>query len=431
MLALAEKYSNTSRGFRAVGQIYSHTLIAFRKLISDRLWVKTSMKLARLLYKKRRYGLLAVSLQYLHNACRNPDGTEDISKGTAWLEVHALDIQMRTDLELNSRIEASHLSTLMRRAANLPSPVSQMLYNRALSIRSAVPHPRVMAIIRECGGKMHLAQGQYPTSPRRPTPAHSHTENWEQAQMDFFDSFRLYDEAGAMERIRVLKYLVLTTMLTQSNINPFDSRETKVYQKDPGVVAMTRLVGAYQRDDMFTYMDILRENPEIVQDSFIADNIDEITRTMRIKAMMRIIGPYNRCSIAFIAGKLNMDVIEVKDILCYLIVFEKIRAKADVRRQTIEIQLQFPGAEDCEERLRDVIRWSKLLKTWWPIILSRDGYRPGRNIGFWFVKRRARTEGNETRPRLVAKAKRMLKLLEKDSGIKKDGGIKKDEGPAT
>lgn len=32
----------------------------------------------------------------------------------------------------------------------------QELYNRALAIKSAIPHPRIMAIIRECGGKMHM-----------------------------------------------------------------------------------------------------------------------------------------------------------------------------------------------------------------------------------------------------------------------------------
>ena len=52
-------------------------------------------------------------------------------------------------------------------------------------------------------------------------------ENWKEAQSDFFESFRNYDEAGSLQRIQVLKYLVLTTMLMKSDINPFDSQETK------------------------------------------------------------------------------------------------------------------------------------------------------------------------------------------------------------
>lgn len=52
-------------------------------------------------------------------------------------------------------------------------------------------------------------------------------EQWEDAQTDFFESFKNYDEAGSTQRIQVLKYLVLANMLTESQINPFDSQETK------------------------------------------------------------------------------------------------------------------------------------------------------------------------------------------------------------
>ncbi len=36
----------------------------------------------------------------------------------------------------------------------------QTLYQRALRVRSAIPHPKVMGIIRECGGKMHMSEGR-------------------------------------------------------------------------------------------------------------------------------------------------------------------------------------------------------------------------------------------------------------------------------
>lgn len=36
----------------------------------------------------------------------------------------------------------------------------QGLYQRALKVRSAVPHPKIMGIIRECGGKMHMSEGK-------------------------------------------------------------------------------------------------------------------------------------------------------------------------------------------------------------------------------------------------------------------------------
>ena len=110
--------------------------------------------------------------------------------------------------------------------------------------------------------------------------ANQYPENWKDAQSAFFESFRNYDEAGSMQRIQVLKYLVLTTMLMGSDINPFDSQETKPYKNDPRIAAMTELVDAYQRDDISQYETVLKKNQDLLADPFIAENIDEVSRNM-------------------------------------------------------------------------------------------------------------------------------------------------------
>ena len=97
---------------------------------------------------------------------------------------------------------------------------------------------------------------------------------WNRASEDFFESFRNYDEAGSPQRIQVLKYLVLANMLTGSEVNPFDSQETKPYtstwfffpslislhryKNDPQIKAMTDLVDAYQRREVHSAEKILR-----------------------------------------------------------------------------------------------------------------------------------------------------------------------------
>ena len=62
-------------------------------------------------------------------------------------------------------------------------------------------------MIRECGGKMHLREGEF-----------------EKAHTDFFEAFKNYDESGSPRRTTCLKYLVLANMLMKSGINPFDSQ---------------------------------------------------------------------------------------------------------------------------------------------------------------------------------------------------------------
>ena len=202
----------------------------------------------------------------------------------------------------------------------------ETLYSKALAIKSAIPHPRIMGVIRECGGKMHMGQRQWekarerertrtliltltliltptlaPTLTLAPTrtltlsqphnspPARPRPP---QARNDFFEAFKNYDEAGVSRRVHCLKYLVLANMLMNSDINPFDSQaglhptfssllppsptfahlrppsptfarllppsptfpppEAKPYKNDPEILAMTNLVSAYMRNEVWT-----------------------------------------------------------------------------------------------------------------------------------------------------------------------------------
>jgi COP9 signalosome complex subunit 2 len=54
-------------------------------------------------------------------------------------------------------------------------------------------------------------------------------------------------------------------MLMESEINPFDSQETKPYKNDPQIVAMTNLVNAYQRKEIKEVEKILRGSPLLLQ----------------------------------------------------------------------------------------------------------------------------------------------------------------------
>ena len=84
------------------------------------------------------------------------------------LEIYALEIQMYTETKNNKKLKS--------------------LYAKALAIKSAIPHPKIMGVIRECGGKMHMSGRE-----------------WEKARNDFFEAFKNYDEAGVSRRVQCLK----------------------------------------------------------------------------------------------------------------------------------------------------------------------------------------------------------------------------------
>jgi len=174
-----------------------------------------------------------------------------------------------------------------------------------------------------------------------------------------------------MQRIQVLKYLVLTTMLMKSTINPFDSQETKPYKNDPRISVMTDLVDAYQRDDIHQYEHILTANPDLLSDPFIAENIDEVSRNMRTKAVLKLIAPYSRFTLAFIARQIKISLAEVQDILAVLIVEKRLNAKINQENGTVVVE-----SSSDQEHLRRLLDWSRAIETLWTAVLNEgEGFR--------------------------------------------------------
>ncbi|KAJ4374250.1 hypothetical protein N0V83_002991 [Neocucurbitaria cava] len=334
MLDFIEKAAEDAEAYRCMEKFYALTLDIFQSTNNERLWLKTNIKLARLWLDRKDYRQLTEKLRELHKACQKEDGTDDPSKGTYSLEVYSLEILMYAETRNNKRLKA--------------------LYQRALKVKSAVPHPKIMGIIRECGGKMHMSE-----------------ENWKGAQSDFFESFKNYDEAGSLQRIQVLKYLVLATMLSGSDINPFDSQETKPYQNDPRISTMTDLVNAYQREDIHEYEKILQNNKDLLQDPFIAENIDEVTRNVRTKAVVKLVAPYTRFTLAFISKQLKISLPEVQEIVGFLIVDKRLRGKINQQNGTVEIE----SSTDMD-RVQAMKEWSTAIGSLWQTVLNEgDGFK--------------------------------------------------------
>ncbi|EGG20028.1 proteasome component region PCI domain-containing protein [Cavenderia fasciculata] len=293
--------SNTNIDLDLVQQIYDLTLKTLLEAKNERVWFRTNLKLCKLLFEKEEYSRLAKILRELQKSCQNEDGSDDQKKGSQLVDIYALEIQMYTATKNNKKLKE--------------------LYKKALDIKSAIPHPRIMGIIRECGGKMHMAE-----------------KEWEKAHSDFFEAFKNYDEAGNPRRIQCLKYLVLANMLMLSSINPFDSTEAKPYKNDPDILAMTNLVSAYERNDIYAFEKILRDNRKtIMEDPFIRMYIEDLLKNIRTQVLLKLLEPYTRIRIPFISKELNIPSNEVEALLVSLILDNKIRGAIDQVNQQLEL----------------------------------------------------------------------------------------------
>ena len=160
-------------------------------------------------------------------------------------------------------------------------------------------------------------------------------------------------------------------MLMKSDINPFESQETKPYKNDPRIAAMTDLVDAYQRDDIHRYESILQSNKDVLEDPFIAENIDEVTRNMRMKAVLKLITPYSRFTLDFIAKQLKISVAEVQDIVGFLITDKKMKGKINQDRGIVEVESVTDG-----HRTDAMTQWATSARVLWTTVLTEgDGFK--------------------------------------------------------
>lgn len=305
-------------------KFYQATKKALEAAKNERLSVKTNLKLAKLWLDRKEYTRLSKLIRDLHNATGSGnEGDDQSQRGTQLLEIYALEIQMYNETRNFKKLKE--------------------IYNATNDVRSAIPHPRIMGVIKECGGKMWMGERQ-----------------WNRASEDFFESFRNYDEAGSPQRIQVLKYLVLANMLTGSEVNPFDSQETKPYKTDPQIKAMTDLVDAYQRREVHSAEKILKDNRStIMDDPFIRAYIGELLRSLRTQYLIDLIKPYTRLELSFLGKQLNVEIEEVEELLIGLILEGKVEGRID----QVGMRLELDRKQSLEKkRYAALNKWTEALE---------------------------------------------------------------------
>jgi len=299
--------------------IYELTLDALKATANQRLWFSTSVKLAKLHLESGDVQKLQRLVKTLHKTCQKPDGSDDVSKGSHLLEVYALEIQMCTLTKNSLRMKE--------------------IYPKTINLTSAIADPRNIAVIRESGGKMYMSE-----------------KKWEAAYNEFFEAFKNYQETGNATRAKImLKYVVLANMLALSDINPFDSREAKVYQDDPEITAMASLRTAYENNDIQT-IDQLLTNPSyrILSDAFIRTHLQDLLRNIRLQVLQNIIKPYHCVSLAFLAKEINVAAEEVVSLLVQLILDEKISARIDGTEGFLHVS---GGSSDVAKKFANIQKW--------------------------------------------------------------------------
>lgn len=287
-----------------VESLYEIAVAALKKQGSERVWFRQALKYAKVLMDNRNTDNLLVLLEELHASCRDASGNDDPKKGSQLVDIYAVEIQLHTELKNDARLK--------------------QLYYQALAINSAIPHPRTIGLIRECGAKMHMREF-----------------NWDEAFADFFDAFKNYDEAGSPRRIACLKYWVLASLLANKAVDPFDSTESKPYKTHPEIIPMDQLKDAHHANDVAQFEKVLAQHSKVIlEDNFIKEYIPQLMRIMRIRVLKNLLKPYRSIAIPFVASELNVPDTEVEELMVELVLDGEITGKIDQVNQVLVLDQQ-------------------------------------------------------------------------------------------
>lgn len=286
-----------------LSQMYEITLEALKTANNERLWFNTNLKLARVYLEGGKINEVEKILVLLKQTCQYPDGTDDMSKGSALLEVYCIEIQL---------CSRTHNAARMR-----------SVYPKTMNISAAVADPRVVGTIREEGGKMLMAEG-----------------SWQEAYEEFNEAFRNYQEAGNVRAKSCLKYVVIASMLSLNvDINPFAAREAKVYAEDKEIMAMSDLRNCLEVNDIAKFERILNNKQnKIAVEPFILKYLQPLRTRMREQVLVNLTRPFSKVSFAHLATELNLVACDVELILTGLIIDGRITGTINQVDQTIVLQ---------------------------------------------------------------------------------------------
>ena len=115
-----------------------------------------------------------------------------MSKGNHLLEVFALEIQACIETKETRRMK--------------------QIYNLTQKFSAVIEDPRIVGIIKECGGKMFMSE-----------------KRWEAALDEFRASFQCLVESGNSRAQTMLKYVILASILSMTKVDQLSTNEAKIY----------------------------------------------------------------------------------------------------------------------------------------------------------------------------------------------------------
>ncbi|ODV91101.1 hypothetical protein CANCADRAFT_2819 [Tortispora caseinolytica NRRL Y-17796] len=304
-------YISSSSNLDFVRRAHSQTMDAVDP--GSRLWLQTGLRLAALFNESHNYA----EMEPLLNAIRTHVSGSGL--GAFEIDFYALSIQY-----FLSRHNYSEANTA---------------YVKAKAIQSAIPHPKSMAIIHECGAKMFM-----------------HEHSWTNARTAFFAAFQNYDNIGSSRRVNMLGCFILASLLSDDaeSIGTFDSSEARPYRNEPELLPLIQIATAYAERNMSELNAVLSQNADTLKDVSLMTS--SIVKKLASVIILEKLETERTCDIDVLAQHTMLPVQQILLLAEDLIVSETVSALISL--DTRQIQL-VGAADEIGHRLSAMQAWTE------------------------------------------------------------------------
>lgn len=137
-----------------------------------------------------------------------------------------------------------------------------------------------------------------------------------------------------------------------SNINPFESQETRPYKELPEIAPMVTLVSAYQKHDIDAFSRMVETQRAAIFDGFMDAFVPQLFINIRTQLLIRLINPYTAVHIPFLATTLNVSEEDVENMVVSLVLDKAIEAKIDQIQRRLLVKSRYVPPACCRSRCR-------------------------------------------------------------------------------
>merc|ERR1712088_967106 len=180
----------------------------------------------------------------------------------------------------------------------------------------------------------------------------------------FYEAFEQYDSVDDSHALVALKYMLMAKiMLNQpEEVHHIVSGKLALKYQGTGIEAMKKVANASKNRSLADFQTAVKEfSAELGQDRIVEKHLKSLYQTMLEQNLCRIIEPYKRVQVGYVAEKINLPEAEVEKKLSQMILDKKFQGILDQETRVLVIFEAKPRDTTYDDVLETIGAMSKVV----------------------------------------------------------------------